>query len=536
MRAMNDKSTPNFASLSLQGVAFFFLSCLSVSIHSHGALAAESRSCAIEPTSKITPIDQSRCLLRPVLKGAALGPVRTSLPETLSKVLAQNSLSISRDQFRRYLNLNGISEAEIGGSLDAPVSRANNNASQAEPARYFIIHDTSTPNLLGAPFPNDIDAPSWEGNRLNRWLIGEPLAHVFINRTGGSVTPVDFSQPWRSTAYESRGCGLPCKGLFLGVELVQPRRSDPNGPAGNDMLAPVNGFTEPQLERLAVVYIAASLRRDKWLIPAFHAVLDADVSGGHDDPQNFDLARWDRQLAKVMAAIPATMEGRSVFSYPAPNLSPFSAKSLWATFYHVWSAKEQVAGIPLLGKDGQPISPLISTLDWCKGAIEGTLQIQSLDGDVKTYNYQDKNGPVQAKCSEILNINTPWIEATSRSRFGPAKGDYGDGVKNYRLVPFRTIAVDPNFIPYGSVVYIPSIRGQSFKLPDGSTAIHDGYFFAADTGGAIKQNHIDFFVGTTKTNPFPTIILSKPSPTLQGFIINDEAIRSALERLHRQRP
>jgi hypothetical protein len=332
--------TPKSAGFSSWGLLTVCLATLSMSIKSHGALAAESQSCAIEPTSKISSIDQSRCLLRPVLRGAELGPVRTTLPKMLAKILSTSSMSIRRDQFRHYLSLKGISEAEIGGSLDSPVSRSNNNAEQGEPVRYFIIHDTSTPNYLGAPFPADIDASSWEGNRLSRWLKGKLLAHVFISRTGESVTPVDFSQPWRSTAYESTVCGLPCKGLFLGVELVQPRRSDPKGPAENDMLAPTNGFTDAQLERLSVVYIAASVRRGKWLIPAFHAVLDTDVPGGHDDPQNFDLERWDRQLAKVMAAVGGTNEVSSGFSFPAADNNTHSAMNLWATFYHIWSAKE----------------------------------------------------------------------------------------------------------------------------------------------------------------------------------------------------
>ncbi len=183
MRRRITTKIPKSTGLSPQRVALVSLASLSVSIQSHGALAAESHACAIEPTSKITSIDQSRCLLRPVLKGAVLGPVRATLPDTLAMILAANSMSITRDQFRRYLNLKGISEDEIGGSLDSPVSRANNNAAQGEPVRYFIIHDTSTPNYLGAPFPADIDASSWEGNRLNRWLKGEPLAHVFISRS-----------------------------------------------------------------------------------------------------------------------------------------------------------------------------------------------------------------------------------------------------------------------------------------------------------------------------------------------------------------
>lgn len=46
----------------------------------------------------------------------------------------------------------------------------------------------------------------------------------------------------------------------------------------------------------------------------------------------------------------------------------------------------------------------------------------------------------------------------------------------------RTIAVDPNVIPYGSIVYI-----QDY-----------GYYIAEDCGGAIKSNRIDIFTASHK--------------------------------------
>ena len=252
-----------------QGIALA-LTLIASSLTPPTALASKSDACAIQPTSKISSVDQARCLLRPVLKGAVLGPVRTTLPPTLGRLLSKGSIEIDRDQFRQYLQRQGISEATIGGSLTSPVSRAQDNAAQAEPARYLIIHDTSTPNYLNAPFPPNINSQSWSGNDLSRWLSGEPLAHVFINRMGASITPQDFSQPWRSTVFESKLCGLPCKGLFLSVELVQPRRSDPQGPAGNDLLVPDEGFTDAQLERLAVVYVAARSLLRIAPVPSLH--------------------------------------------------------------------------------------------------------------------------------------------------------------------------------------------------------------------------------------------------------------------------
>ncbi len=71
---------------------------------------------------------------------------------------------------------------------------------------------------------------------------------------------------------------------------------------------------------------------------------------------------------------------------------------------------------------------------------------------------------------------------------------YGFGYANKPLRPFRSVAVDPKVIPLGSTLYIPAAKGA--KLPDGT--IHDGIFYAEDTGGAIKGHRIDLFTGFFK--------------------------------------
>jgi len=171
----------------------------------------------------------------------------------------------------------------------------------------------STPNLGNDTFPNNINEASWEFNNFNKYGSGDNSpAHIIINRVGQSVTRKDFNTPWRSTRRESEQfCGVnKCKGLFLAVELVQPRKCQPNSgqtqcspPRKNDAKSPDTGFTKAQLDRLAVVYIAASVRRGKWLIPAFHVVLDQIVPGGHDDPQNFNLDQWSKQLNDILTEI-----------------------------------------------------------------------------------------------------------------------------------------------------------------------------------------------------------------------------------------
>lgn len=77
------------------------------------------------------------------------------------------------------------------------------------------------------------------------------------------------------------------------------------------------------------------------------------------------------------------------------------------------------------------------------------------------------------------------------TRFSVVSAPYGLGSKSNPLIPFRSLATDPSEIPYGTVLYIPEAVGA--KLPDGTT--HDGYFVAADTGGAIKGKRLDVFTG-----------------------------------------
>jgi 3D (Asp-Asp-Asp) domain-containing protein len=69
------------------------------------------------------------------------------------------------------------------------------------------------------------------------------------------------------------------------------------------------------------------------------------------------------------------------------------------------------------------------------------------------------------------------------------KGAYWD------VYPWYSIATDPTVIPPGTIVYIKELDG--LRLSNGETL--NGYFVAADTGGAIKGNRIDVFVGAGET-------------------------------------
>ena len=256
-----------------------------------------------------SPKEQARCLLRPVLIGGRLGKALEKLPAPLDKLIGK-ALKVKSAALKHYLATQNINEADIGGSLSDPLSPANTIDMDALRARYFVIHDVSTPNYGDAPFPTDINEASWAWNDLQRKWLKTKVTHVYISRTGESVTAVDFKEqlpdPHHGTKFARDRLRNKGKGLYLHVELVQPRRRDPAGARGNDRIAPQPGFTDAQLNRLALVYIAASVRGGRWLIPAFHAAVDAGIPDAHDDPQNFDTALWAAQLGALLESIKAT--------------------------------------------------------------------------------------------------------------------------------------------------------------------------------------------------------------------------------------
>lgn len=115
-------------------------------------------------------------------------------------------------------------------------------------------------------------------------------------------------------------------------------------------------------------------------------------------------------------------------------------------------------------------------------------------------------------------------------RFRPSS-PFGEGVDGYDLVPYRTVAVDEDHIPIGTVLFIPSARGNVVTLPDGRRVKHDGYFFAGDDGYGVDGWHIDVFNGVSDVNPFPWVG-SRPWLTVKAYVVSAPAIVSQLRRLH----
>lgn len=281
-------------------ISIVLVTCLSFTSNCIAQISGLCRFDTITLNFEGTNQESAKCLLRPVQIRGDLGPKLLDLPQRLNSLIGQ-SIDLPRTKLRAYLINNGLKQADIGADLDQKLSQNNNGVG----ARFFVIHDTSSPNFGKIDeFPADIDQ-SDRVNKLRSFAGSNAVAHLFINRKGELLVGHPFSQGWRATKLESTVVGVNARGLFIHVELIQPRRSNPSGRVGNDQLAPSPGFTGAQYKGLALAYIVASVRAGKWLLPGFHAVIDSGISNGHDDPQNFDLLFFDKTLGEVIDAINA---------------------------------------------------------------------------------------------------------------------------------------------------------------------------------------------------------------------------------------
>jgi hypothetical protein len=264
----------------MQSILFVFLLFILVTGNARG------QQCPFDSTDE----DRlARCLIRPVSRGGNVGQIPGTLPAVLKDLIGK-STTIDLIKLRKHLTDNAINESDIGGVINQDLSKV----------RYFVIHDTSSPEISESAFPANINESSWSSNRLSRWINSSAPTHVYVNRVGESATKANFSIVVGATKYEAgrdisnsarrRQARQNRGGQFVHIELIQPRRK--SNPRTFFDLAPSPGFTQKQLDRLALLYIAVSYRSKRWLLPAFHASVDATIADAHDDPQNFDMDSW----------------------------------------------------------------------------------------------------------------------------------------------------------------------------------------------------------------------------------------------------
>jgi len=234
-----------------------------------------------------------------------------------------------------------------------------------------------------------------------------------------------------------------------------------------------------------------------------------------------------------LSAILQAQSCRDSFSYKAPaDLSRLKKLDVWATQYFIHQFTSS-GTIPILDENGHSTGLFADTCNFCAAALEGTAFISDSSGRIFVLNFAGRwhDTLVNCRLCKSYSNSTLQVEDWGRALWTFSSG-FGLGVKGYQLQPYRTIAVDNNFLPYGSVVFVPALKGQIIELPDGKKVVHDGYLFAGDTGGAIKGTHIDIFTGICKENPFPGIVQSIPSATFEIYLVTDPTILASLMQLH----
>lgn len=231
------------------------------------------------------------------MRPGIFGPPLQSLPPGLASRIGETTGLPSREALASFLSKQNL-EADFAANLWQPLSRAHDNDPDAPLARYFVIHDTSGPDFARHGFPDDINDDTAHFNNLKNFVCadGWGKAHVIVNRVGDMLVTHDFAIPWRATKFEqAEEFGGALQGLFLHVELIQPRQRG----RGGDGHSPDPAFTPAQYDRLALLYTIASVRSGNWLIPAFHAAIDAEIPNGHDDPLNFDIDSFANSLDRL---------------------------------------------------------------------------------------------------------------------------------------------------------------------------------------------------------------------------------------------
>lgn len=248
-----------------------------------------------------TPVEQAKCLMRGEDATRNLAPPLATLPDALANRVGTTTGLPTREALSAFLSKQDL-EWDFAAYLWEPLSRANDNDSNAPMARYFVIHDTSGPNYGRRPFPEDINVTP-KINDLKNFVCtdGWGKAHVVVNRSGEMLLDHELQIPWRETKFEQAvNFGDALKGLFIHIELIQPRRSAGGRGRRNDAQTPDPAFTTAQYDRLALLYVIASVRAQQWLIPAFHAAIDAGIRDGHDDPLHFDVDSFAGSLDLVV--------------------------------------------------------------------------------------------------------------------------------------------------------------------------------------------------------------------------------------------
>jgi 3D (Asp-Asp-Asp) domain-containing protein len=104
-------------------------------------------------------------------------------------------------------------------------------------------------------------------------------------------------------------------------------------------------------------------------------------------------------------------------------------------------------------------------------------------------------------------------------KLDPKQFPTGRGATGKPVTPLRSVSVDTDVIPLGTVLFIADYEG--LPLPGGGT--HDGCFRADDRGSRVSGRHVDIFTG----DPDTTATYNRLVPSNQGVSVEVGAARCA---------
>ena len=121
----------------------------------------------------------------------------------------------------------------------------------------------------------------------------------------------------------------------------------------------------------------------------------------------------------------------------------------------------------------------------------------------------DSGMALTAEQQAHMDADADWTARVNLYHAGGG-GATGNDSLGCRPIAMRTMAVDPRYIPRRTRLFIPETVGM--RMSDG--AIHDGYWYASDTGGAIKGQKIDLYTGHGRGSMSPAMRFNQRRLTL----------------------
>ncbi len=224
-----------------------------------------------------------------------------------------------------------------------------------------------------------------------------------------------------------------------------------------------------------------------------------EAGAGRSGPGSDDDLWWGESAARSSAASEPPPAGKgtappaagtgtatptlALTGDPAAGTSIDEYRNTYYDFPQERGRSSQAATRQLFDPSCQPIRT-VSRVFHDQVCVQGSGRLAT----GQTVSFAKRDCPCAAECPRTA-------QKICFEMLDPKKFPFGRGASGKAITPLRTVAVDTNLIPLGTVLYIPAYHG--LRGPDG--ADHDGCFIAQDRGLKVKGKHVDVFTGDPRT-------------------------------------